>query len=201
MNITSRFVSIAVSYVDAPASTQGTLPATTHLAGIGLLIAQRGADGSFRFRLDSHALAAGDSEDGLLAWGCGAMPATGIVIGWQLADRIVPPLLDAGLSGDPEIGRAFIDRLSRLVTAPSIDLAVPHGGAGAPPLAEIAGRRGIPANAMTIAEIETAWAFGNRKLLSVDVEARAITTWRLWLAEGNGTAAAVSEAFERWLDG
>lgn len=195
----SRFVSLAIAFVEAPASISGTAPGMTHLAAMGMLIAQRGIGGDWRFSLRSHALAAGDGEDGLLLWASEAMPASGVVLGWQLADRIVPPLLSAGAGADPDTGRAFLDRLARLVTMPSVDLAVPHGGAGAPPLAEIAGAREIAVPTLTPLEIESAWAFGNRALLASHVEAQAVATWRLWLAEANGAGEAASTAFERWI--
>lgn len=199
MTIVSRFVSLAVVAVDVPLSRTPP-PGMSHLAAIGMLIAQCNADGDWRFSLRSNAVGAGEGEDGLIAWMSNAMPKEGMVIGWQLAERIVPPLLDAGASGDPEIGRAFLDRLSHLVTMPCVDLAVHHGGAGARPLATIAERHGIAVPDLTPQDIESAWAFGNRPLLSSHVEALAIASWRLWLAEANGTAGAVTGAFEQWAN-
>lgn len=199
-NHTCRFVSLAIASTDVPASTEGTRPATSHLAAIAMFIAERDRDGAWRFSREQHAIAAGESEDVLLAWAMQTLPDSGVVLGWQLAEAIVPPLLDAGASGDPEIGRAFLDRLMRLVTAPSIDLAIPHGGAGAPPLAVAAGEHGISAPTATAANVESAWAFGDVQWLRDYVAARAIATWRLWLAESNGTSAAASLAFADWCE-
>lgn len=199
MTYVARFVSLAVATVHAPASTTGTLPATSHLAAIGMLVAERRCEQDWRFSLHTHAVGAGDGEDRLLAWATGVLPDSGIVIGWKLAEAVLPPLLDAGATGDPEISRAFLDQLLKLVTAPSVDLALPHGGAGAAPLQTVAGRHGIALGAMTEGEIESAWAFGNRRLLAGHVEDCTVATWRLWLAEANGVAAAASQAFESWL--
>jgi hypothetical protein len=196
-NHTCCFVSLAIASIDVPASEQGALPATSHLAAIAMFIAERDRDGAWSFFREQHAIAAGESEDVLLAWATQTLPNSGVVLGWQLAEAIVPPLLDAG--GDPEIGRAFLDRLMKLVTAPSIDLAIPHGGAGAPLLAGIAGEHGISAPAATAADVESAWAFGNVQWLRDHVAARAIATWRLRLAEANGTAGAASAAFADWI--
>ena len=198
MTVVSRFVSLAIAAVDVPVSRTPP-PAMSHLAAIGMLIAQRDANGDWRFSLRSHAIGAGQSEDVLIAWASEAMPPVGIVIGWQLGQRIVPPLLDAGVSGDPETGRTFLDRLSQLVTMPSVDLAVHHGGAGADPMIAVAERHGIVVPDLTVLDIESAWAFGNRSLLTSYVEELAIASWRLWLAEANGAAGTVTAAFEQWI--
>ena len=199
MNQLSRFVALAVMHVETPTSIQGTLPAMSHLAAIGMLIAARDAEGQWRFSLVSHATEAGEGEDALLSWATRMMPPSGIVIGWQLAERIVPPLLEAGANGDPDIDRAFLDRFMTLVTAPSVDLAIPHGGAGAPSLTEIVARHGIELPSLTAGQVEAAWALGNRALLRKQVEAMAVATWRLWLAEANGSAGSAATAFDRWL--
>ena len=135
----------------------------------------------------------------MLLWALNALPTSGIVLGWQLADGIVAPLLDAATVGDSNIGRAFLDLLSRLVTAPSVDLAARHGGAGAPALAEVVARHGIKAASADQAEIESAWAVGNLAWLREQVGAEAIAVWQLWLAESNGTAREASAAFDAWL--
>ena len=100
--------------------------------------------------------------------------------------------------GDPDTSAAFLTRFLHLITAPSVDLAIAHGGAGAPPLAEVLARHGIDVPSATPAQIESAWAFGNTGWLCEQADALAIAAWRLWLAEANGIAAAVSRRFERW---
>ncbi|MBN8816522.1 MAG: hypothetical protein J0J06_13870 [Sphingomonas sp.] len=194
-----RFVTLAVASVTVPASRAGTCPAGTHLAAIGMLIAERGPDHEWHFTIETGAIGAGDSEDVLLRWAATAMPDTGIVIGWQLADAVIAPLLDAGASGDPELGRVFLDRLTKLTTALSVELAAPYGGAGAPPLAEILGARDIECAAIGDADVESAWAFGNTAWLRDYVSAQVIAAWKLWLADGNGTTEAASAAFATWL--
>lgn len=199
INFISRFVSIAITTVDTPASTQGTLPAMTHVVAIGMLIAEHDAEDRWDFTLRHHAIGAGDSEDLLLAWAARVMPDTAIVIGWQLAEAIVMPLIEAGKDAEPEIARSFLDRLTTLVTTPSIDLAIPHGGAGASLLADVAAARGINVASLSDTEAESAWAFGNVDPLRADVAQRAIAAWRLWLAEANGAGAEALAAFEAWI--
>lgn len=195
------FVTLAVASIDIDANQHGAHAAMSHLAAIAVLIAERDRDGEWSFALKRHAVAAGDGEDALMLWALNVLPTSGIVLGWQLADRIVAPLLDAGTTGDPELGRAFLDRLNRLVTAPSVDLAVPHGGAGAPSLTELAARHGIDAPLVDPAAIESAWGFGNVDWLHEQVTAEAVAVWRLWLAESNGTATDASAAFDAWRSG
>ncbi len=195
------FITLAVASIRIDANQHGTHSAMSHLAAMAVLIAERDSDGTWTFSLKRHAVAAGDREDTLLLWALNALPTSGIVLGWQLADRAMAPLLDAATTGDPELGRAFLDRLTRLVTAPSIDLAVHHGGAGAPPLAEIAAGHGIAVPVVDPAAVESAWGFGERAWLRDHVEAEALAAWRLWLAESNGTAKSASAAFDAWRSG
>ena len=192
-------ISLAVATVDIPAG-EANPPTMSHLAAIAMLIAERDTHDEWHFTLERQAICAGDSEDLLLVWATHAMPDSGIVLGWHLADTILPPLLDAGTAGNPEIGRAFLDRLTKLVTAPSVDLAIPHGGSCAPSFDTVVAVHGMACPAMTAGEIESAWAFGQVDRLRDHVEAQAIATWRLWLAESNGTAAAASAAFAAWLN-
>lgn len=193
-----RFVSIAVAAIPIPADADSKLLGDTHLAAIGVLVAERDGD-RWRFSLSHQAIGAGESEKLLLAWAARVLPDSGTLIGWQLADTIVQPLLAAGAEGDPEIARGFLHRLKAMVSAPTVDLAIHHGGAGAPPLADAAHRHGIVTSPMTAADIESAWSFGERQRLRDHVAAQASATWRLWLAESNGTAAAASAAFDSWL--
>ena len=199
MTDTCRFVSIAVAAVDIPASHDRALVGPTHLAAIGLLIAERDGHQQWSFALEHQAIAAGESEKLLLSWASQAMPETGILLGWQLRDAIIQPLIKAASEGDPEVSRAFLGGLRKLVTAPSIDLAVHHGGAGAFPLADVAGKYGICTSPMIAADVESAWAFGDRQRLRDHVAAEVIATWRLWLAELTGGGEAATAAFEAWL--
>ncbi len=201
MTNTCSFITLAVASVRIDANQHGTHSAMSHLAAMAVLTAEREPDGTWTFGLKRHAVASGDREDTLLLWALNALPTSGIVIGWQLADRAMAPLLDAATTGDPELGRAFLDRLTRLVTAPSVDLAVHHGGVGALPLAEIAAGHGIDLPVADSAAVESAWGFGDRAWLRDHVESEAVAVWRLWLAESNGTAGNASAAFDTWRSG
>ena len=117
----------------------------------------------------------------------------------SLTESIVMPLLGAGRDVEPEIARLFLDRLTTLVTTPSVDLAIAHGGAAAPAFADVVARYGIDLVPMSDTQIESAWAFGNIDVLRADVAQRATAAWRLWLAESNGAGAAALAAFETWI--
>ena len=194
-----RFVSLAITTVETPAATEGRTPAMTHVVAIGMLIAERDSEDRWQFSLQRRAIGAGEGEALLLTWAARAMPATGIVICWQLADAIVMPLLEAGSDVEPEVARSFLDRLTALVTTPSVDLAIAHGGAAAPAFAAVAAGRGIDVTPLSYAEIESAWAFIDVDALRADVAQRAMAAWRLWLAESNGAGAAALKAFETWV--
>ena len=201
MTNTCSFITLAVASVRIAANQHGTHSAMLHLAALAVLIAERDSGGTWTFSLKRHAVAAGDREDTLLLWALNTLPESGIVLGWQLVDQVMAPLLDAATTGDPELGWAFLERLTRLVTAPSVDLAVHHGGVGAPPLAEIAAGHGIDLPVTDSTAVESAWGFGDRAWLRDHVEAEAVAVWGLWLAESNGTAGNASAAFHAWRSG
>jgi len=200
MTKTCCFVTLAVDAVRVPPSGGGDLPGLSHLAAIAVLIAQRDREGAWRFAIRRHAISAGESEDLLLAWATRAIPEEGILIGWQLAETVMPPLLEAVADGDPAIGHAFIERLVSLLSAPSVDLAVPHGGAGAPSLDVVAATMGFSMQSLSADEVESAWACGDRERLNGHVESQVIAAWRLWLAGANGAAEPASTAFDQWLN-
>lgn len=199
MTDTCSFITLAVASIRIDANQRGTHSAMSHLAAMAVLIAERDSVGTWTFNLKRHAVAAGDREDSLLLWALNILPESGIVIGWQLANRAMAPLLDAATTGDAALGCAFLDRLTRLVTAPSVDLAVHHGGVAAPPLADVAAGHGIDLPVADSDAVESAWGFGDRAWLRDHVEREALAVWRLWLAESNGTAGSARTAFEAWL--
>ena len=194
----TMFVSLTVLTVDTPSSPNATWLAMRHLAAVAMLIGERAPGGTWTFALEQRAVGAGDGEDALLAWATAALPEQGVVIGWQLADAVVGPLLGATREGDPEIAAAFLAQLLKLITTPSVDLAIAHGGAGAPTFTAVAADHGIDAPTATAAQVESAWSFGNTSWLRGEAEAHAVAAWRLWLAEANGVAADVSSQFEQW---
>lgn len=200
INQTCRFVTLAVTAVNIPVTLNSKFPATSHLAAIAMLIAEREADGTWRFTVERKACRAGDGEDGLLDWLARTMPTDAMMLGWQLAKAVIPPLIDAGSSGDPDVGCTFIESLVMLLAAPSIDVAVPYGGATAMPLAMVAASYGIPVLSMKTDAIESAWAFGDVASLEAQAESHALAVWRLWLTETDGEANAAASAFFAWLD-
>ncbi len=201
MKTNTRFVTLSLTSVNVPASKTGYYDETQQLVGCAMLIADRDPNDCWHFEIKSSAISAGTSEETLLLWLTHAMPDGGTVIGWQLGDDIVDPLLDASSDGDPEVGSAFLNRLMKLVTGASIDLAINHGGATAPLLHQVAAQHGIAYAPLSPAQIESAWATGDVGTLRDDVTAQVITVWQLWLKESNGTAASVSDAFSDWLAG
>jgi hypothetical protein len=197
---TCCFVTIAVDAIHVPASRDGASPGFYHLAALALLIARRDPEGTWSFSIQRRATAAGEREDMLLAWATRNIPAKGILLGWQLAEAVMPPLFEAAADSDPVIGHAFIERLTSLLGAPSVDLAVPHGGAGAPPIDVVAASRGLTMRSLAPDEAESAWTVGDRERLQRHAESQAITAWRLWLAEAGSSAEPARKAFDSWLN-
>ena len=199
MKTNTRFITLALTSVIVPASKSGHYGETQQLVSIAMLIADRDPNDRWHFEIKSSVIPAGTSEETLLLWLTHAMPEAGTVIGWQLGDDIVDPMLDAASDCDPEVGSAFLNRLMKLVTGASVDLAINHGGASAPPLEQVVKRHGIALQPLSSAQIESDWATGKVGSLRDNVTAQVIAVWKLWLQESNGTAAAASDAFSDWL--
>lgn len=199
MKTNPSFITLALTSVTIPASKTGHYRETQQVVGIAMLIAERNADDTWCFELKWNVTPPGTKEEPLLLWLTRALPDSGILIGWQLGDQIVDPLLDAALDSDPDIARAFLDRLTKLATGASVDLAIAHGGENASSLREVAVQHGIDLTPLSKVQIESAWACSDLDALRDDVRARMVAAWQLWLAQSNGAADAVNRSFGAWF--
>ena len=191
---TARYVTLALSTVETPATA--TTPVFTHIIGVAMFVAERDQQGDWSFML--HVGVADESEAQLLEWAADLMPYPAIAIGWQVGDHLVPVLIDAIQQAEPTVAHYVASRLARLFSAPSIDLAIDHGGAGAPPFAEIAAKVGLAVPVMDEEQRFNAWAFSSLDPLRDQLTAEAIALWRLWLHQsGEHPDAAIATA--DWL--
>ena len=200
MKTNSRFITLALTSVTIPASTTGHFGETQQIVGAAMLIAERPTDADhWAFQLKWNIIPAGSSEEVLLLWLTHALPENGTLIGWQLGDDVIDPLLDAASENNPEMARRFLNRLMKLATDASVDLAIAHGGENAPSLHDACRKHEIVINAVPATQIESAWALGDLDVLRDDVRARLVAAWQLWLAQSNGAADAVNRSFTAWL--
>lgn len=199
-NKTVSFITLAVAAI--PTSSFFVRPdGFDHfLAAISILVTHRDENDRWHFRIERNAIGSGQREDILLTWADAVLPEAGIVLGWQLADEIISPLLSATKDADPEVAQAFLNKLTKLLTAASVDLALEHGGEGAPSFSEVLKPHRIPLPALPRDQIETAWTLGQTTRLKAHVEAQAVASWRLWLAEAGPAADDIRAAFNAWLD-
>jgi hypothetical protein len=197
MSNTARFVTLTTAVVDTPATATGS-PALSRLLGLAMLIAEREENGSWSFTLHADVVEAGESASRLLEWAADRMPHPAVVIGWQLAEGVVAPLLDAAQHAEHVVGQYLIARLSRLLTGLSIDLAIVHGGASAPTFSIIAERARLEMMAMDDDALFTCWAFGTLDPVRDYLAAEAIALWRYWLREAGDDAAGADAATAAW---
>jgi hypothetical protein len=191
---TARYVTLALATVETPATA--TMPLFTHIIGIAMLVAERDQKGVWSFII--HAGVVVESEEKLLEWAADLMPHPAIAIGWQVGGHMVPVLLDAIQQAEPKVAHYVASRLARLFSAPSIDPAIDHGGAGAPPFAEVAAKVGLPVPAMDDEQRFNAWVFSWLEPVRDQVTAEAIALWQLWLHQsGEHPDAAI--ATTDWL--
>lgn len=199
MSISARFVTLTTAVVATPATTNAA--ALTHLAGLALFIAQRDEQNRWTFAVHSDVAEAGHCEPQLLEWLADRLPPRATLIGWQIADRVLPPLLDAATHAPATIALHFTGRLARLATGISIDLAVDYGGAGAPSFHDVVAARGIDVTELDEETLFTSWAFGTLDGVSAALAKEAIALWRFWLASTGDAAAGAASATAQWLAG
>lgn len=198
MSNTARFVTLTTAVVDTPATNTGSL-ARTRLVDLGMLIAERDENGVWSFTVHADVVEAGEPESRLLEWAADRMPHPAVVIGWKLADRVVPVLLDAARHAEPVVAHYYTARLSRLLTGLSIDLAINHGGAGAPTFSVVAERIRLEVMPMDDDALFTCWAFGTLDPVRDHLAAEAVALWRYWLREAGDDAAGADAATTAWL--
>lgn len=192
-------VSLTLSHVPVPASSNGAHPEGRHLVGLGILVAQRDLRRGWRFDLHGHALSAGRPEEALLEWAADRLPGNATFIGWQVDHGMMPMLLDAAATAKPEIAQHFLVRLHRLLSGGVVDLAVPRGGAAAPPFVDVAAEMAISAPRMDLPSIFSAWATGRCEQHQADLEAQALALWRVFTRDAGMAGLSAEAATEDWL--
>lgn len=199
MSNTARFVTLTTAVVTTPATA--STAALTHLAGLAMLVAERDERPRWTFTVHANVAEAGDGEARLLQWTADRLPPRATLIGWQLADRVLPPLLDAAAHAPPVIALHFTSRFARLASGVSIDVAIEHGGAGAPLFSTVAAAGGIAVAELGEESLFTSWAFGTLDGVSAALADEAVALWRFWVASAGGAAAGAATATAQWLAG
>lgn len=195
----ATYVALTEVSVPVPASSDGFYPACRHLVGFGLLIARRTGQ-RWAFRRLAGVIPAGEPESVLLEWLTRHLPEQATLIGWNVDHGLMPLLLDAARGAPPTIAHAALERLLTLMRPGIVDLALPVGGAGAPPFAGIAIEQAIYAPGWDAAKIESAWATGRMTGLRHDLADEAIAMWRLFLRRGGLSGVDAEAATDAWVE-
>ena len=93
----------------------------------------------------------------------------------------------------------FLVRLHRLLSGGVVDLAVPRGGAAAPPFADVAEEMAISAPRIDLPSIFSAWATGRCEQHRADLEAQALALWRVFTRDAGMAGLSAEAATEDWL--
>lgn len=170
-------VAIAIATVSEPAPRDGRDP-VRHLVGVALLhVTEQAADISCQ--LSARVIPAGVGEAVLVDWLTERLPANAKVIGWHLADDIVPMLLGAADEASPDAARAFIDALALAVGHGAIDLAEDHGGVSAPPFQQVCAVANIVTAPIEPDALLAAWGLGRMEQVAEALGVNAVAAWRL----------------------
>ncbi len=173
-------VAITVANVTTPKPPSDGPGTYRFLAGAALFVVEQAAAADLRYRLAVCTVPAGTSEAVLADWLPRYLPSDRLVIGWQLADTIVPALFEAADAASPAAAVDLIDLLSKAITMDSEDLAERHGGMAAPAFREVCAQAGIPAWEMSEEETLGAWSIGRKVELVGMLATNAVAAWRLW---------------------
>ena len=140
----------------------------------------------------------GEGEAPLLAWAAETLPAEGRVVGWRLAEDVIPPLLRTAEDAEPELSHRFLQRLYGLLTTPSDDLALDDGGAAAPSLPQHLLAHQLMPETMGAADIQHAWTNARTAPVVAQLRAEAVALLHLWSMRSLDRAP-LRVAMGRWL--
>ncbi len=173
-------VAIAVATVTTPKPPGAGSGTYRFLAGAALFDVEQLAPDEFRYRLAVCTVPAGTSEAVLGDWLTDHLPTDRRVIGWHLADTIIPAVYESADAASPAAAVDLIDLLSKAITMDAEDLADRHGGMAARAFKEVCAQAGIPAWTMSEEETLGAWSIGRKVELVVMLATNAVAAWRLW---------------------
>lgn len=173
-------VAISIASVTTPKPPSAGEGNYRFLAGIGLFEVEQAGPGEFCYRLAVRTIPAGASEAVLADWLMRNLPADRAVIGWDLAEAIVPALFEAAQSQAPQAAADLIDLLSSAVTRDAMDLADLHGGLAAPSFDQVCAALGIATSSMSEGLTLGAWGTGQMNEIAGMLAADAVAVWRLW---------------------
>ena len=193
------YIAVTAATVAMPVSIDGIHAASQHLVGLAMFIAERDRKGRWRFARRVHAIPAGESEGALLEWATARLPREAVLIGWNVDHRLVPTLLDAAATAPPTITERFIGRLLPLLSGGVVDIALGHGGAGAPTLAAVAADMAIYAPAWNVDAVAGAWAVGAIDQLRRDLADEALAIWRIFVRSAGVSGLGAEGATDAWV--
>lgn len=156
-----------------------------YLAGIGLFHIVEQAPGEFDAVIAVQASPTGSNlnDAALIRWLTDQLHEPATLVGWRLADGVVPALLAAATNASPQEDRAFVDALALAVGTGATDLADRFGGAAAPSF-HVACKAGSIATVEPVAEMLADQGLARDQAISAMLAANAAATLRLW---ANGT--------------
>lgn len=172
---------IAITFSRIRSTDPQTGSIKQHLAGIGLFHIVEQAPGEFDAVIAAQAAPAGSNlnDAALIRWLTDQLHEPATLVGWRLADGIVPALLAAATNGSPQEDRAFVDALALTVGAGAIDLADRFGGAAAPSFHVVCKDSAIP-TVEPVAEMLADHGPIRDQAISAMLAANAAATLRLW---------------------
>lgn len=182
------FVSLALATVSIPPAICDT-PSGTHLVGAGLMIATRQGN-RWRFSNEAGTVAAGEKEQNLLLWLSNRLPLADTLIGWQIDQHVVPPLIDAAAHAEPAVAHHFMVRLARVLRNNVVDLAINRSSAAD----DIA-----TAPTMTPDALLGAWGVDWLDAVRKDLATEAIGSWLHFLRQAQHVGADAEQATRAWI--
>ncbi|WP_394440064.1 hypothetical protein ACGGKE_03490 [Sphingobium naphthae] len=198
MTVTT-YVAMTAVMVAIPPSAGGAYPPGRSLVGLSLFVATQYDFERWRFAHHGRMVLAGESEAPLLEWVADLLPADAILIGWNVDHALVPLLLDAAETAPPMIAHHFLARLHRLLRGGIVDLSLPHGGAGAPPLATVAEEMAIRSPKLDREIVLSAWATGRTDQLGHDLADEALAIWRVFVRTAGLAGIGAEAATDDWM--
>lgn len=192
-------IAITIARIRSADPRTGTV--TQHFAGIGLFHIVEQAPGEFDATIAVQAAPAGSKlhDAALIRWLTDQLQEPATLVGWRLADGVVPALLAVASSASPHEHRAFVEALALAVGTGAIDLADRFGGAAAPSFHAVCRSGAIP-TIQPAAEMLAEHGPVRDQAISAILATNAAATQRLWATGTSERADALHDLAVGTLD-
>ncbi len=154
-----------------------------HVLGAGIFHVREVAPDDFEYEIRTNVRDVWVEEMDLIRRLIDWVPADARMIGWRLAQDIVPAIFDVIDTAAPEEAHRLAERLTKAIRSGTTDLARDHAETGGASFEQVCAQHSIPVAEIPELLVKTAWTTGRTSPISLMMATNAIAAWRLAIAD------------------